>query len=409
VTWPLVSISSVAEVNPRLPKEIDENQQVSFIGMASVSEDGLLLSEENRVLAETKKGFTYFSKEDVLLAKITPCFENGKCLRPGLISNDIGYGSTEFHVIRSKQGTLDATYLFYMLWSNHFRFYGKNSMFGAVGQQRVSADFIRNYLIPLPYPEDPEKSLKEQKRIAAILDKADGIRRKRKQAIQLADDFLRSVFLDMFGDPVTNPKGWEVKTFRDLIREWKPGVTIQPDDFTETGFPVLHKGAVQRGGNLKFDSRKKTHTSLEFAEGNSKAVIDESYIAVNLRDLVPSGPSIGLMCDLSRYGSKKYLLAYGAYGFKVNYEAVSPEYLVALTNHSGFRNKLIRISVGSTQIHIRKDDFFDLNIPFPDQKIQNKYQLIVEKTRASLSKSMDAFGRVDLFSSLSQKAFKGEL
>ncbi|WP_219599931.1 restriction endonuclease subunit S, partial [Vibrio parahaemolyticus] len=76
-------------------------------------------------------------------------------------------------------------------------------------QPNLSATDLKNFEIPLP-------PLAEQKRIAAILDKADAIRQKRKQAIELADEFLRSVFLDMFGDPVTNPKGWEVEKFGNV-------------------------------------------------------------------------------------------------------------------------------------------------------------------------------------------------
>ena len=217
MSWPLVRIDSVADINPRLPKETDETQKVSFLGMASVSEDGCLLDEEFRVLSETKKGFTYFSKTDVLLAKITPCFENGKCLKPGQIENEIGYGSTEFHVLRAHEGRLDAKYLFYMVRSKHFRFNGEHSMSGAAGQKRVSADFLKGYEIPLP-------PLKEQKRIAAVLDKADNLRRKRQQAIQLADEFLRSVFLDMFGDPVTYPKRWDSVKLGDISRIRRPKI-----------------------------------------------------------------------------------------------------------------------------------------------------------------------------------------
>ena len=198
----MVKLSEIITVNPRLPKNIDDTQKVSFIAMASTSEEGLLLNEEFRILAETRKGFTYFAKGDVLLAKITPCFENGKCLRPNQITNQIGFGSTEFHVLRANPEKIDSAYLFYMIWSKKFRFLGEASMSGAAGQKRVSTDFLKEFKIPLP-------PLTEQKRIAAILDKADTIRRKRQQAIQLAEDFLRAVFLDMFGDPVTNPKGWE--------------------------------------------------------------------------------------------------------------------------------------------------------------------------------------------------------
>lgn len=131
MSWPQVKLGTVAQVNPRLPSGADESQDVSFVGMAAVSEGGTLLHEEKRRLADTKKGFTYFSCDDVLLAKITPCFENGKCLKAGQISHQIGYGSTEFHVLRPISGMLDSQYLFYMVWNERFRFYGEKAMSGA--------------------------------------------------------------------------------------------------------------------------------------------------------------------------------------------------------------------------------------------------------------------------------------
>ena len=273
---------------------------------------------------------------------------------------------------------------------------------GGVGLKHITKGKLEAIEIPLP-------PLSEQKRIAAILDKADAIRRKRQQAIQLADDFLRAVFLDMFGDPVTNPKGWGRVSLRDIIMDWTPGVTIQPSDFTDNGFHVLHKGAVQRNGRIEIDQRKKTFTSTEFAKANSRAVIDSEYLAVNLRDLVPTGPSIGLVADLSVYGSKEYLLAYGAYGFKVDRNKIVPDYLIALTNDSGFRREFARVWVGSTQIHIRKDDFFDLEIPFPDFECQKKYKLIVESVRKISASKMKKFDGDKFFFSLSQEAFRGEM
>ena len=142
MSWPRVKLSDVATINPRLPRDVDESQQVTFVAMASASEDGHLLASEARVLSETKKGFTYFDRSDVLLAKITPCFENGKCLRPGQIPTEIGFGSTEFHVIRPDTESLDSLYLFYLVWSEQFRFLGEKSMSGAAGQKRVGSDLL---------------------------------------------------------------------------------------------------------------------------------------------------------------------------------------------------------------------------------------------------------------------------
>ena len=402
MSWPLVKLSDVATINPRPPRDVDESQQVTFVAMASASEDGHLLSSETRILSETKKGFTYFARHDVLLAKITPCFENGKCLRPGQIPTEIGFGSTEFHVIRPDTERLDGLYLFYLVWSEQFRFLGEKSMSGAAGQKRIGSDFLKGFEIPLP-------PLPEQKRIAAILDKADAIRRKRQQAIQLADDFLRAVFLDMFGDPVTNPKGWEVKSIASVTEDWKGGASIKPEDFTDSGFPVLHKGAIHQYGKIVLDESKKTFVSNEFAEVKKGSLVCRGCVAITLRDLVPSGPSIGLMADLSDYETDKYLLSQGAYGFTVKPDKLHAGYLVALSNHDGFRQEFKKISVGSTQIHIRSSDLKELALPVPPVELQRKYGAIRQAVIIFQRKAESAEGQGELFESLSQKAFRGEL
>lgn len=208
----MVPLSEVAEVNPRVPKEVSTklDQKVSFVPMASVTENGRLFNGETRLLKDVIRGYTYFQSGDVLLAKITPCFENGKAALVSGLSHNVGFGSTEFHVLRPRKD-LDARYLFYQVWSPAFRFVGEKKMTGTAGQKRVPVDFIKKHKIPLP-------PLEEQKRIAAILDKADAIRRKRQQAIKLADDSIRAIFLDMFGDPVTNPKGWDRTSLGSLIK-----------------------------------------------------------------------------------------------------------------------------------------------------------------------------------------------
>ena len=166
----LVALDSVADINPRMPKILDESQHVSFLAMASVSEEGQILEEETRILGDTKKGYTYFERGDVLLAKITPCFENGKAVFVDQLKHQVGFGSTEFHVIRAHEDKLDAQYLFYIIWSDQFRFYGRKAMTGAAGQKRVPAAFLKTLKIPLP-------PLPDQRRIATILAKADAIRR----------------------------------------------------------------------------------------------------------------------------------------------------------------------------------------------------------------------------------------
>jgi type I restriction enzyme S subunit len=160
--------------------------------MAAISETGKITGGESRVLAETKKGFTYFERGDVLLAKITPCFENGKAVLLDELKTQIGFGSTEFHVLRPDPEKLDAKYLFYLVWNDQFRHAGEKNMTGSAGQKRVPAQFLKGFCVPLP-------PLETQKQIAAILEKADQLRKDCQQMEQELNNLAQSVFMDMFG------------------------------------------------------------------------------------------------------------------------------------------------------------------------------------------------------------------
>src|SRR5690606_38306636 len=160
--------------------------------MAAISETGKITGGESRVLAETKKGFTYFERGDVLLAKITPCFENGKAVLLDELKTEIGFGSTEFHVLRPDPERLDAKYLFYLVWNDQFRHAGEKNMTGSAGQKRVPAQFLKGFCVPLP-------PLETQKQIAAILEKADQLRNDCQQMERELNNLAQSVFMDMFG------------------------------------------------------------------------------------------------------------------------------------------------------------------------------------------------------------------
>ncbi|MCF5167218.1 hypothetical protein GIW45_24960, partial [Pseudomonas congelans] len=207
---PRVQLAEVAQVNPRLPKGADETQKVSFLAMASISENGKVLEQETRILGETKKGYTYFERGDVLLAKITPCFENGKAAVVDDLEHPIGFGSTEFHVLRADKERLNSEYLFYLLWSDQFRFLGRKVMKGAAGHKRVPAEFLSSFEIPLPLPDD-------QARIAYLLGKVDKLIVERKQQLCQINKLLKSLFLDMFGDPVRDDGGWHLTSIGNSV------------------------------------------------------------------------------------------------------------------------------------------------------------------------------------------------
>ena len=211
--WDVHEIGEVAQVNPRLASadRPDFNDKVSFVPMASVSEETMSIAiHEERPFSEVSKGYTPFMRGDVLVAKITPCFENGKMAFADNLPHKLGFGTTEFHVFRPSE-RVTGPYLFNILRVPWLRTAGAMKMRGAAGQRRVPADFLASIQIPVP-------PVAEQERIAEILDAADALRATRREALAQLDTLIQSIFVDMFGDPVTNPMGWDVKPLKELGR-----------------------------------------------------------------------------------------------------------------------------------------------------------------------------------------------
>jgi type I restriction enzyme S subunit len=173
-----------------------------------------------------------------------------------------------------------------------------------------------------------------------------------------------------------------------LTSDYVGGAALVPEDFVSQGVPVLHKGAIKPGGRIEVDSKKKGFVTPQTALHHTRNLAGPDRIAVTLRDLVPSGPCIGLMADLSTTAIPEYILAQGAYAFRVDESKVLPDYLIALVNMPAFRLVLRQNAVGSTQIHIRLPVFKSIEIPVPPIGIQHKFARII-----SHISSIDALGR----------------
>lgn len=175
-SWQHCQLGDVCKINP--PKistrGLSDDLEVSFIPMAAVSEIyGEITTPKKKLLHEVKSGFTNFAEGDVLFAKITPCMENGKAAVVSKLVNSIGYGSTEFFVLRCGEQLLNSFVYHLLRWKN-FRDEAKSKMTGSVGQQRVPKNFLNEYRLHLP-------TLEEQKEIVRILDDLLGREQKTKE------------------------------------------------------------------------------------------------------------------------------------------------------------------------------------------------------------------------------------
>ena len=196
--WDTKKISQVCIIKPpksEAKSKLNANDKVSFLPMEDLGiEQMYATSAKEKSLDEVIGSYTYFADNDVLLAKITPCFENGKIGIARNLTNGIGFGSSEYFVFRPNNNLLPE-YLYHFLTNELFRQEGHKRMTGAVGHKRVPIEFIENYFIPIP-------SLSEQHRIVAILDEAfasiaiakENAEKNLKNAREVFESFLQKIF-----------------------------------------------------------------------------------------------------------------------------------------------------------------------------------------------------------------------
>ena len=395
-----VTIGDVAVLRPKLKLGIDssENDPVSFIPMAGIGENGKVVRIKERKLGDCKKGFSYFSKGDVLLAKITPCMENGKAAYIEDIPNEHGFGSTEFHVLRPSEN-VDGKYLFYAIWNTRFRAVAKNNMTGSAGQKRLSASYIQDHEIPLP-------PLPEQKRIVAILDKADAIRRKRQETLTLTENLIQATFLDMFGDPVTNPKGWEVRKLKESAFV-QGGFAFKSKDYCEQGVRLVKISNVH-SGKLKWDEIDCVPDSFLETYSDFALKPDDLVIALT-RPIIKSLNSVKI-ATVGPMDPPSLLNQRVARFVILPNSPVDKSYLLAFCGTQFFKKTVKKFCSESLQPNMSTKQLEEMRIATPPLDRQRRFAKIVslmEKQRVRIRKYLEESD--NLFNSLQQRAFSGEL
>lgn len=215
--WKLVPLRRICTVNPlRSRQDFDDEKEVVFLPMRSISTNGHVDYSLLRKEHEVRTGFTYFMKHDLLIAKITPCFENKKIALLDLMPSEYGYGSTEYHVIRTGM-SIDRKFLLCVFRSEEFMLHGEKSMIGSAGQKRVPSNFIENY--PIPYP-----TIEEQKQISLFLDHKKHVINKyiriKKKQIELLKELKQVIINDAVTGKIDVRTGKPYPKYKDSGIEW---------------------------------------------------------------------------------------------------------------------------------------------------------------------------------------------
>jgi len=401
VSWPLVNISTcVGKVTSWNPLKSNKVDSFSYIDLSSVDKDKKCIVDNSvsSILPNEapSRARQVVQAGDILVSTVRPNL-NGIALVTEKF--DGATASTGYCVLSPIEQLINSKYLYYWVQSSAFITDMTKKATGA-NYPAVSDKIIKESEIPLP-------PLPEQKRIAAILDKADAIRRKRQQAIQLADDFLRAVFLDMFGDPVTNPKGWKVQPITYGITAITSGWSAKGESYPckSNEYGVLKISSVT-SGKFKPEENKFIH-SEDIPEGK-KLVFPKKgellFSRANTRELVAA------TCIVP-FDYNNIFLPDKLWNVRTNKELL-PEFLNYLIWQPRFKETLTSQATGSSgsMLNISKGKFEATECIYPPLELQQRFKFMYWKVQdliTRLDESLDECG--SNFTSLSQKAFAGEL
>jgi type I restriction enzyme S subunit len=260
--------------------------------------------------------------------------------------------------------------------------------------KHLSVNSIRNIEIPLP-------PIAEQKRIAEILDRTQSLISKRKEAIAKLDTLTPSIFLEMFGDPVTNPKGWKIKTYKDLCSRITVGIVVQPASYyQDSGVPALRSQNIKPNSistdNLVFFSESDNETKLaktrlkagdvllvRTGQPGTAAVVPEELDGVNAIDLLITTP----LKDI-----------------------VESIYLCTFFNSAWGKKMVLSSQVGQIQKHLNVGILNNAQIICPPLPLQKEFAQRVEAVEKLKATHLASLSQLEaLFASLQHRAFRGEL
>ena len=341
----LKKLGECCSINPRRPNiNLHDTDKVSFVPMSAVSENGHLVDMIDEEYGKVKKGFTYFENNDVLFAKITPCMENGKGAIAHGLTNGIGMGSTEFHVLRPIDEISSPYWLLALTQMPVFRERAAKNMSGTGGQKRVGASYLEHFMVGLP-------SIEEQRHFETIY----------KQADKSKFVGFKSQFIEMFGDI-------EKKPFVDVcISKGEYGSNSPADDYD---------------GNIRY-----VRITDITEEGNLNGIVvsprkvEEKYMLLQ-DDLLfaRTGNTVG-----KTYLHKNGKMIFAGYliRYRLNKKCMLPQFAFAYTHTNQYYDWVEKIKKVGAQPNISAAQYDSMPIPVPSMAKQIEFVAIARQADKS--------------------------
>lgn len=373
------------------PLRASQDEEFYYIDLSAVDQNTKTILAPRKVACgeAPSRARQRVAANDVLVSTVRPNL-NGVASVP--VELDQATASTGFCVLRPRSNKLGSSYLFHWVKSPQFVSDMVKKATGA-SYPAVSDKIIFESLIPVP-------PLPEQIRIAAILDQADALRVKRREALAQLDSLTQSIFVEMFGDSVANPKGWSLKTLPEAT-EFQEGPGILAKDFREVGVPLIRLAGIEnsgvslRGCNFvepEMFARKWAHFAL--SEGDILVLTSATFGNPAVVGKVAAGA----------------IFYTGIIRFRPRQNDIEPTYLRHFLASSWFLRQATALASGAVIKHFGPTHLRQMTIPVPPTHVQQLFAKRVSKVesiRAAVARAMT--DTEVLFASLQHRAFRGEL
>lgn len=370
--WEVKRIRFMARLNPGATRKLDPAEGVSFLPMEAVGDDGSLKLEQTRPVEEVSTGYTYFEDGDVTVAKITPCFENGKGANMQCLTGGVGFGTTELIVIRPSEG-VHPQWLYLLTQSTLFRKRGEALMQGSGGQKRVPDGFIKDF--PVAWPSEDEQAA-----IAAYLDaetaRIDTLVAEKEKLIDLLGEYRQSVITEAVTkglNPNAPMKPSGVTWLGDVPAHWDIERLKFGLSWIESGTSVNAADTPAAEGQLGVLKTSCVYTRT-FRPEENKTVVPEDELRVScpvrLDAVIVSRmntPELVGAAGLVRHAPENVFLPDRLWQVIADQKKLMPAFLYWFTNTKAYSVQVQSACSGSSDSmqNLGQDKFRNFTIPLP--------------------------------------------
>lgn len=370
-----------------LKKSSSDNELITFVGMEDVSEDGKLINQNVMKFSELKNGLTYFERKDVLVAKITPRFENSKGACLDNLKTEKGYGSTEFHVLRSNSKSIPR-YIYYITQLKRFRKQLEGQMIGTAGHRRVPMEAIKNFNLEILHP------LPEQKAIAKVLSDIDELIESIEKLIHKKKQIKQGAMQEL----LTGKKRlagfsgeWEVKRLGELGVTYSGLSGKKKEDFNNGNSYYITFLNVLNNPVIDLKQVEKVRVS----KWENQNLVRKGDIFFNTSSETPE--EVGMCSVLMEDKPNLYLNSF-CFGYRL-YDGSKCDalYLTSYLRSDLGRKMFSTIAQGSTRYNLSKKEFNNIAIPLPPLPEQKAIAQILSDMDAeieALEKKLDKYRKI---------------